>query len=116
MIFFKNKRLYKAANYALVTLIPKTKDSTTVTEMRPIACCSTIYKIIFRILTVRLSKVISTITHDSQTAFILGRNIHDNIIMTHELIRGYNRNHISPRCTILTCKRHMTFSIGMLWS
>ncbi|XP_058783389.1 uncharacterized protein LOC131658071 [Vicia villosa] len=98
--FFINKRLYKAANCALVTLIPKSKDASAMREMRPIACCSTIYKIISRILTARLSKVIHTTVHDSQTAFMAGRNIHDNIILTHELIRGYNRKHISPRCTI----------------
>ncbi|XP_058768924.1 uncharacterized protein LOC131642722 [Vicia villosa] len=44
--------------------------------------------------------VMDSIIHDSQTAFMTGRSIHDNILMTHELIRGYNRKHISPRCTI----------------
>lgn len=98
--FFTNNRLYVAVNCALVTLIPKNKDVNTMKETRPIAYCSIIYNIISRIFTYRLSKVITNIIHDNQTTFIPGKTIHENIIMTHELLRGYNRKHIPPSCTI----------------
>ncbi|XP_058768386.1 uncharacterized protein LOC131642116 [Vicia villosa] len=60
--FFKHERLYPAVNCALVTLIPKKKDAKTMKEMRPIACCTTIYKIISKILTARMRKEKSFMT------------------------------------------------------
>jgi hypothetical protein len=44
--FFDHDRLYVAVNCALVTLIPKSSDAKTMKDMRPIACCTTFYKII----------------------------------------------------------------------
>lgn len=34
----------------------------------------------------------------SQSAFVKGRDIFQNIFLAQELIRGYNRKNISPRC------------------
>jgi hypothetical protein len=98
--FFDYDRLYAPINCALVTLIPKSSDAKTMKDMRPIACCTTMYKIISKILTTRLSKVITVVVDESQSAFVPGKIIHDNIIIAHELLRGYNRKHISPRCAI----------------
>ncbi|XP_060195229.1 uncharacterized protein LOC132624469 [Lycium barbarum] len=36
----------------------------------------------------------------SQPAFIEGRNTLDNVIVAHELIKGYNNKGVSPRCII----------------
>lgn len=52
--FFNNERLYKAFNNTLVTLIPNSVEAKNIREYRPIAGCTTFYKIISKILTVRL--------------------------------------------------------------
>lgn len=80
--------LLVAANYALVTLIPNTAKAKMIKDMHPIACCNTIYKVILKILIAQLSRVIHEVMDNSQSAFISGRLIHDNIILAHELIRG----------------------------
>lgn len=39
----------------------------------------------------RLMYVLNDIASESQSAFIPGRAIVDNIIISHELVKGYNR-------------------------
>ncbi|CAK8566882.1 unnamed protein product [Lathyrus sativus] len=92
--------MHKAINCSLITLIPKSYEARTIKDMRPIACCSTTYKIISKNLTARLGKVIGNIIEETQSAFVLGRTIHDNIMLARELVRVYNGKHISLRCMI----------------
>ncbi|OIV90401.1 hypothetical protein TanjilG_10701 [Lupinus angustifolius] len=56
--FFNKQSLYPTVNCTLITLIPKSNDACTMKDMRPISCCTTFYKIISKILTKRLNKVI----------------------------------------------------------
>ncbi|XP_019429404.1 PREDICTED: uncharacterized protein LOC109337009 [Lupinus angustifolius] len=98
--FFKWKRLYPAIKCTLVTMLPKTNDATTMKDMRPISCCTTIYKVISKILTTRLGRVINHVVDESQSAFVPGKVIHDNILLAQELVRGYMRKGISPRCML----------------
>ncbi len=98
--FFEEQKIYKAINCTLVTLIPKSAEAKTVKDMLPISCCSTILKIISKILTDRLSNVINLVVDDSQYAFLMGKNIHDNIFLAQEMVKGYGRKGCSPRCLI----------------
>lgn len=93
--FFQHKRMYVAINCASVTLIPKTLEAKTMKEMRHIARWTNIYKIILKMLTMRLNKIISVIMDENQSTFVPGKIIHDNIMIAHELLRCYNRKHIS---------------------
>lgn len=98
--FFVNNRLHKVVKCAIVTLIPKTKEAKAMKEMQPIACCTTLYKIIYKVLTTRLSRVINHVVDDNQIAFMLSKTIHDNIILAYEILRGYNKKHISLGCNL----------------
>lgn len=68
-----------------------------VKDFRPIACCSVLYKIISKVLANRMKRVLNTIISEHQSAFVPGRLIFDNILLSQELVRGYSRKHISPR-------------------
>lgn len=98
--FFLYGKLCPAVNCALVTFIPKFADAKSMKDMRPIACCTTLYKIISKVLTARLSRVINMVVDNSQSAFIPGKVIQDNILIANELLRGYGRKHLSSRCAI----------------
>lgn len=98
--FFITGYLPRELNVALLTLLPKCENAATMKEFRPIACCTVLYKIISKILANRLKEVLDSIICGSQFAFVLARLIFDNIIISHELIKGYNRKQLSPRCMV----------------
>ncbi|XP_058216995.1 uncharacterized protein LOC131327886 [Rhododendron vialii] len=47
-----------------------------------------------------LTLALPIVMSQSQSAFIKGRSIVDNVLLMHELIRNYHRNDGSPRCAI----------------
>lgn len=88
-------------NCIAISLVPKNATPTKVKDFRPITYCSTLYKIMAKILTRRLKKVISDLVGCSQLPFIESRSIIDNIMFSHEFFKGYSRKGISPRCILM---------------
>lgn len=95
--FFENDRLFLPFNRTLVTLIPKSEDAKSVRDYRPIAGCSTFYKIISKILTARLGSMMPSVISKAQAAFVPGQNIHNHILQAYKLIKGYSRRGGTPR-------------------
>lgn len=81
--------MLKQANSTAITLITKVKKPKKIADFRPISCCNIIYKVISKILARRLRGVLGKIVHMNQSAFIPGRQISDNIMLAHEILRGY---------------------------
>lgn len=73
-------------NETHVRLISKGNGPRKVADYRPIALCNVFYKIIAKILTKRLQPVLPLIISESQSAFIPGRAIFDNILIMHETL------------------------------
>lgn len=61
-----------------------------VSYYRPISCCNVLYKIISKILTNIIKNALCKLVSPCQSAFIPRRQITDNILLTQELLRGYN--------------------------
>ncbi|XP_056687533.1 uncharacterized protein [Spinacia oleracea] len=98
--FFNAGGVLGKFNCTSITLVPKIPSPTSVSHFRPIACCTTVYKIVFKVLTPRLQKVVAEVVSEYQAGFVPGMSISDNITVATELIRGYNRAHMSPRCMV----------------
>ncbi|XP_074304498.1 uncharacterized protein LOC141639225 [Silene latifolia] len=98
--YFKTSFMPKQANISLITLIPKKRIVSSVKDFRPISCCSIIYKTISKVLTVRLQGVMDKLVGKEQAAFISGRSLHGNVMLTQSLIKGYSRKFLTPRCLL----------------
>lgn len=84
--FFKNDHLLSALNHTFIALIPKKSTASKIEHYRPISLCNVTYKIISKILANRLKPFLEKFISPFQMAFVNGRNIHDNIIASHEIM------------------------------
>ncbi|XP_039010000.1 uncharacterized protein LOC120138638 [Hibiscus syriacus] len=96
----KASYLLPAFNATAIVLVPKSLNACLAKEFRPISCCSVVYKTITRILVNRLAHFFPSMISLSQSAFLKGMNIVDNTLLAHEIIKGYSRKSLSPRCAI----------------
>ncbi|XP_074328140.1 uncharacterized protein LOC141666056 [Apium graveolens] len=98
--FFASGSLHPGISSNFISLIPKVLAPTRMQDFRPISLCMVAYKCISKVLAARLKAVMPFIVHQSQSAFIPGRSISDNILMAHELFWGYDREIGVPRCAL----------------
>lgn len=66
----------------------------------PISLVSSLYKIIAKVLSIRLRDVMEVIVLNSQSAFVKSRQILDGILITNECVNGRKKAKVSG----LTCK------------
>ncbi|GJV03161.1 RNA-directed DNA polymerase, eukaryota, reverse transcriptase zinc-binding domain protein, partial [Tanacetum coccineum] len=88
--FFASRKSLGEVNATLITLVPKINTPQKVFDFRPIACCNVVYKCISKILNNRIKNALCKLVNQNQSAFIPGRQITNNILITQELLRGYN--------------------------
>ncbi|GJR14147.1 RNA-directed DNA polymerase, eukaryota, reverse transcriptase zinc-binding domain protein [Tanacetum coccineum] len=90
--FFISGKLLGEVNATSISLVPKLETPSKVFDFRPITCCNVIYKCISKILTNRIKKALCKVVSPNQSAFIPGRQITDNILISQELLRGFSIN------------------------
>ncbi|GJZ69623.1 RNA-directed DNA polymerase, eukaryota [Tanacetum coccineum] len=92
--FWNYIKLFEATGYisngcnpSFVVLIPKKADPLGFSDYRPISLISCVYKVIAKLLSTWLARVIDSIIGPNQSAFVKGRQILDGCLMTNKIIR-----------------------------
>lgn len=98
--FFRTGFMLREWNSTIISLIPKVSAPSSVRDFRPISCCNFGYKCVSKILAARLQPLLPFIINPSQSTFIKGRLIADNILLMQELVHSYHKNGGVPRCAI----------------
>jgi len=94
--FFTRGKLLWQVNHMFIALIPKIQNPSQTYHFRPISLCWTIYKTIFKILVNRLHPLLDKLISPFQSAFVSGRAIHDDILITHEIMHKFKTLKIHP--------------------
>ncbi|XP_038688711.1 uncharacterized protein LOC119987879 [Tripterygium wilfordii] len=84
--FFQSGRMVEGVNDTHICLIPKVLNPKRVVNFRPISLCNVVYKVISKLIANRLKLLMPSYVSDSQSAFVKGRLITDNILVAFEVM------------------------------
>ena len=79
-------------NIPNICMIPKTERPTRMKELRPISLCNVGYRIMSNVLCQRLKSCLPRLISETQSAFVSGRLISDNILSAQEMFHGLRAN------------------------
>lgn len=80
-----------------LVLIPKKKNPTTMDDLRPIALCNVLCKVITKVLANRVKGLLDKVISDTQSAFIPGRLITYNILISFEVLHYLEKEETGAR-------------------
>src|SRR5947208_3133191 len=89
--FFNSACLPLLSNHPHICLIPKTKTPQALADFRPISLLNTTYKIIAKILANRLKDLLPDLISPFQAAYVPGRQITDNILISQEIVHSFKK-------------------------
>uniref|UniRef100_A0A803QRP6 Reverse transcriptase domain-containing protein n=1 Tax=Cannabis sativa TaxID=3483 RepID=A0A803QRP6_CANSA len=98
--FFESGYFPPVLNETNIVLIPKKKQPETMSDLRPISLCNVAYKIIAKVLANRLKGVLPCVISETQSAFIQGRLISDNIMIAFEIMHYLKRKRMGKTGTM----------------
>ena len=79
-------QLFISHRRGILTLVPKKGNQMQLKNKRPICLLDVLYKLIAKIIAIRIGKVVDRIVHKSQTGFVKGRYIGENLRLISDVI------------------------------
>ena len=90
--FYVNGTFPRGCNAFFIALIPKVADPQLLNDYRPISLIGCIYKIVAKLLSNRLKKVMPLIIDERQSAFIGGRHLLHSVLIANEVVEEAKRS------------------------
>lgn len=89
--FFASGVLPQSTNDVLIVLLPKIGKPEHITQFRPVSLCNVLFKIIMKMMVIRLKSVISKLIGPAQASLIPGRLSIDNIVVVQEAVHSMRK-------------------------
>ena len=83
--------MLRLINHTFIALIPKRENPFETQHFKPISLRNTVYKTISKIIVNHLRPLLDKLVSPVQSALIPGRSIHDNILLTYEIIHKFKK-------------------------
>ena len=104
---YKNNLMSESQRTAVLSLLPKKGDPLDPANRRPISLLTVDYKIISKVLQLRLSHVMPDIVDEHQTCSVPGRSIHSNLCLLRDIVDCSKiRNNC---CALISMDQHKAF-------
>ena len=88
---FRGRKILEYLNSTNIMLIPKTQGPELIGSYRLISLCNSVYKIVSKILVVRIRPLLDQLISPCQATFVPGRRGVDNAIVVQEIIHTMGR-------------------------
>ncbi|XP_068503760.1 uncharacterized protein [Phaseolus vulgaris] len=89
--FHREGKIPKGCNASVLTLIRKSENPQSLEEYKPISLVSCLYKILTKVLSNRIKKVIKKVIDGSQSAFLSNRGLLDSVLVVNEVVDDLKR-------------------------
>ncbi|GKV18315.1 hypothetical protein SLEP1_g28713 [Rubroshorea leprosula] len=76
---------------SLIALIPKNSNPESISQFRPIGLCNVPYKIVTKIIVLRLKELMGDLISPMQSSFLPGQNGIDNVILLREFVHSFHK-------------------------
>ena len=86
-LFIGNGRGFQKLNEALIVLLPKKADASTLFDYRPISLIHLVDKLFAKVLSLRLAPRLDELVSTNQSVFVAGRSVHDNFLLVQQTAR-----------------------------
>lgn len=112
----------KGFHETAISLIPKVVGADKITLLRPISLCTTMYKVIARVMKQKLQLVVDDIVQRNQVGFVQQRLLCENVLLASELVIDFHKEGETTRgCLKIDLSKaydnmHWKFALNLLKS